>query len=62
MILLFYQKFLEYVTEKFQKKEENVHLIPHGVFDYYKNFESNEKVIDYDSKNIIFYFWAHNKV
>ncbi len=57
-IVILSKVFKDYVIEKFQKKEENVHIIPHGVFDYYKNFESNEKVIDYDPKKYNFLFFG----
>jgi glycosyltransferase involved in cell wall biosynthesis len=57
-IVILSEKFREYTQQHYNKAKDKVHVIPHGIFDYYKNFETSENTINYDSKKINFLFFG----
>lgn len=56
-IVILTEKFREYTEKYFKKSPDQVHVIPHGIFDYYKEYEvlSNESQYDPDRINFLFF-------
>ena len=55
-IIILSNIFGEYIIKKYKKKQNQVHVIPHGVFNYYKNTASQIKNDFYDNEKINFLF------
>lgn len=58
-IILLSEKFRSIAIKNYNKNPKNVHVIPHGVFDYYtlvENKKGNKNVIEYNKKyNFLFF-------
>lgn len=56
-IIILSHKFKEYTMRYYKKKEHNVHVIPHGIFDYYQNIEISVEQVKYpfDKFNFLFF-------
>lgn len=50
--------FVKYIMNKYKKEQNQVHVIPHGVFNYYKNVVPQIKYNLYDDDKINFLFFG----
>lgn len=57
-IVILSEKFKQYTETYFNKTTNQVHVIPHGIFDYYKKNNNKENVIHYDTEKINFLFFG----
>lgn len=57
-VVILSEIFRDYAIERFKQEKEHVHVIPHGIFDYYKSVQGYKKCINYDSNNINFLFFG----
>lgn len=57
-IVILSETFIEYVIQYYGKKKENIHVIPHGIFNYYKSVQTLEKPIKYEKDKINFLFFG----
>lgn len=56
-IILLSEKFRTIVSKLYNKKLENVHVIPHGIFDFYNSFKVKKKSM-YSKEKINFIFFG----
>ena len=57
-IVILSEAYREYTTQQFNKEKEDIYVIPHGVFDYYKEVQSSDSSIEYDKDKINFLFFG----
>lgn len=57
-IVILSETFRDYSAQYYNKEKEYIHVIPHGVFDYYKRFQDAESSINYDADKINFLFFG----
>jgi glycosyltransferase involved in cell wall biosynthesis len=57
-IIILSKTFNDYIRTFFNKKEEFIHVIPHGIFDYYKKVEASTDLIEYDPTKFNFLFFG----
>lgn len=50
--------FKKYMIETYNKSSDNIHVIPHGAFVYYKNKQANNYIDIYDNDKINFLFFG----
>lgn len=56
-IIILSKTFKEYVCQKYQMSEEHVHVLPHGVFDFYQKLEGG-KTFTYATDKVNFVFFG----
>lgn len=57
-IIILSNHFKKYVENTYKKKSSQVHVIPHGIFNYYKNIEKNFQEDFYNKNKINFLFFG----
>jgi len=57
-VVILTETFRDYSAQCFRKDKEHVHVIPHGIFNYYKTTEDSNICVDYDAKKINFLFFG----
>ena len=50
--------FRDYSAQQYNKKKDNIHVIPHGIFNYYKKIQNIETPVEYKSDKINFLFFG----
>ncbi|MCX7715407.1 MAG: glycosyltransferase family 4 protein [Clostridia bacterium] len=57
-IVILSEAFRDYSIRHFKKDADHVHVVPHGIFDYYKEVENDNKSFIYDENKINFLFFG----
>lgn len=57
-VIILSEKFRDYIAKHYKKKNEHIHTIPHGIFDYYKKVQTDKGIISYDPDKINFLFFG----
>jgi glycosyltransferase involved in cell wall biosynthesis len=57
-IIILSNRFKKYVENTYKKKSSQIHVIPHGIFNYYKNIEMNFQEDLYNKNKINFLFFG----
>lgn len=57
-IVILSETFKEYSAQHYGKEKKNIHVIPHGIFDYYKGVEDLNNSVHYDKDKINFLFFG----
>ncbi len=57
-IIVLSEKFLNFTAKYYRHDLRRVHVIPHGIFDYYKNVYDSDLKYKYDTEKINFLFFG----
>jgi glycosyltransferase involved in cell wall biosynthesis len=57
-IVILSEAFREYSVTAFKKDKEHIHVIPHGIFNYYKNIPNQVTSVEYNENSFNFLFFG----
>lgn len=57
-IIILSESFKQYVEKVYHKNSKNIHVIPHGIFNFYRKIATNYCSIHYDKTKINFLFFG----